>query len=803
MRKKILTIAASLALSGMAAVAAVSGLVPVPGHVPAAVRQLQATGVLPATNVLQLAIGLPLRNQAELTNFLTELYDPSSTNYHQFVTPEEFTARYGPSEADYQSVLNFAQQNGLTVTGTSANRMLVDVSAPVATIEKAFNVTLRTYAHPREARSFYSPDTEPSLPANLPVLHISGLDNYQLPRPAFHVKPSSAFTPASGSGPFGGYIGNDFRKAYVPGTTLDGSGQMVGLLQIASGFFQSDITAYEQIAGDPNVPVVPVLLDGYNGGPGIANDEVSLDIEMVISMAPGVSKIFVFEGNNIDDILDSMASSNQVKQLSASWYNYFVDPTGEQIFKQFAAQGQSFFNCSGDVDAYVDGVWPPIDDEYITIVGGTTLSTTSSGDYSFETVWNWDQIGLDGQGSSGGISATHTIPYWQTNIDMSLNGGSKTFRNSPDVALTGDNVFVIAEGGLQQIAGGTSAATPLWAGYMALINQQAIMSNPSSQGQGFINPLIYQIASSPLYMNCFHDVTIGSNAWSGSPNQFFATVGYDLCTGLGTPNGTNLINAFVGSISTHASAPLPPYGTTLSALNGGNPNGSWNLFVTDDQALNSGGISNGWKLNITLANPVGSSSDLAAGMLASASQVLPGSNLTFTVTVTNYGPSIATNVQVLDSLPIGATLVSAVPDTGTVLNGAGTVTWTVGTLAMGMGSKLLVTVTTPTSSGDIYNYALSSSSTTDPNPDDDLAALSVTVGTPTPPQLTGTFIYSSGTFQFAVAGTTGKLVVEASTNLMDWTPVYTNPAPYTVPFSFTDPAAGGYQDRFYRAVTVP
>jgi uncharacterized repeat protein (TIGR01451 family) len=416
-----------------------------------------------------------------------------------------------------------------------------------------------------------------------------------------------------------------------------------------------------------------------------------------------------------------------------------------------------------------------------------------------ESVWNWG----DGQGSGGGISTTYPIPYWQTNVNMSLNGGSTTMRNLPDVALTGDNVFVLSGGGQEGIFGGTSCATPLWAAFMALVNQQAVSVDPTNNGFGFINPALYHIAEGSNYMNCFHDVTLGDNTWAGSPNRFFATAGYDLCTGWGSPNGTNLINALVGSAPTHLSAPLPPYGAALSALNGGNPNGSWNLFVVDDQVLNSGIISNGWKMKLTLANPVGSSADISMGMAASASTVLPGGNLTYTVTVTNYGPSSSTNIQVQDTLPTGATLVSAVPDVGTVIDNSSAVSWNVGNLAPNSGSKILVTITVPNTIGTIYNYATDISSTPDYNSDDDLASISVNVGTPTPFQLTGNFVFSSGTFQFGVNGGSGKVVVEASTNLIDWVPVYTNPAPYTVPFSFSDPAAGGYQDRFYRAITVP
>jgi subtilase family serine protease len=513
------------------------------GHVPAAVKSLPSLGRFPSTNHLSLAIGLPLRNREALSNLLQQIYDPTSPNYHHYLTPEEFTAQFGPTEGDYRKVINFVQASGLTVTKTHGNRMLLDVTGNVFAVEKAFHMTLRNYRHPKEARDFFAPDTEPAVDSSVPVLHVSGLDNYALPKPLLHKRPLSQTTPALGSGPSGTYMGHDFRNAYVPGTTLDGSGQMVGLLQFNSGFYQSDITAYETQTGLPNVPVQPVLLNGYGGGPGAANDEVSLDIEMVISMAPGVAKIYVFEGNITDDILNAMAASNQVKQLSASW-SYPIDATSEQIFQQFAAQGQSFFNASGDDDAWPAGQVPmPCDDPYITIVGGTTLSTANNA-WSSETVWNWGtELGIDGIGSGGGISTAYTIPSWQTNISMTANQGSTQFRNIPDVALTADNILVVFGNGAQGKYGGTSCATPLWAGFMALVNQQATATGKPSIG--FLNPAIYAIGRGANYTSAFHDTITGNNTWSGSPNKFNAVTGYDLCTGWGTPAGQYLINALV------------------------------------------------------------------------------------------------------------------------------------------------------------------------------------------------------------------------------------------------------------------
>jgi len=117
-------------------------------------------------------------------------------------------------------VISFAQASGLQVTQTHSNRVLVDVSGNVADIEKAFHVALRTYQHPAEARTFFAPDAEPTVAGDLPVLHVSGLDNYVIPRPALHTIPLSSAKPGTGSGPSGSYMGYDFRNAYAPGVSV-------------------------------------------------------------------------------------------------------------------------------------------------------------------------------------------------------------------------------------------------------------------------------------------------------------------------------------------------------------------------------------------------------------------------------------------------------------------------------------------------------------------------------------------------------------------------------------------------------
>ena len=374
------------------------------GHVPAAVARLTPVGDLPGTQRLHLAIGLPLRNEGDLDSLLRDLYDPASPNYHQYLTPEQFTEQFGPTEKDYQALMDFIRANGLTVTGTHPNRVLLDVAGAVTDIARVFHLTLRVYQHPREARTFYAPDAEPSVDFDVPLLNISGLDNYALPHPNYVVRAASASvhaTPNAGSGPGGTYQGNDFRTAYVPGTALMGAGQSVGLLQF-DGFYTNDITTYESQTGLPNVPLTVVPVDGGIATPGSDSLEVSLDIEMAISMAPGLSGVYIYEAPNSTsyfvDLLSRMATDNLAKQLSSSWTGGSANAAAEVIFKQMASQGQSFFNASGDSDAFTGSIHFPSDSTNITVVGGTTLTTGTDGSYSSETAWNRGS----GIGSSGG-----------------------------------------------------------------------------------------------------------------------------------------------------------------------------------------------------------------------------------------------------------------------------------------------------------------------------------------------------------------------------------------------------------------
>jgi uncharacterized repeat protein (TIGR03803 family) len=656
------------------------------GHVPAVTAHLQPLGRLAGTNRLDLAISLPLRNAAALTNLLEQIYNPASPNYRHYVTPEQFAERFGPTEQDYRAVIAFAQAQGLTVTGVHPNRTIVDVNGPVAAIERAMHVRLQLYRHPTEARNFYAPDVEPSLDLAVPALAVNGLDDFITPRPmnlrtnffgksanTTAVAAQAATAYATGSGPRGNFIGKDFRAAYAPGVALNGSGQAVGLFEL-DNYYLSDITAYERLAGLPNVALTNVLLDGAGGIPGGNNTEVALDIDMAICMAPGLSKVIVYEGRTSlpNDVLNRMATDNLARQLSSSWgFGSQVDATREQIYQQFAAQGQTMFQASGDDGAWVGPIFPPSDDALLTVVGGTSLTTGAGGAWLSETTWTE---------SGGGISTSYSIPAWQRGLSTPANQGSATMRNIPDVACLADDViWLIANNGQEAPIGGTSAAAPLWAGFAALANQQAAMAGQPAMG--FINPTLSEICQSSRYGACLHDITTGNNFSSGSGTKFSAVPGYDLCTGWGTPAGSNLISALVfppdallitppasATAAGAAGGPFTPSAQTYSLTTFGSVPVNWSL-VNTSAWLNVSPLSGTVATNLT-PNAVAFSLNTAASNLTAGSY-------TATVWFTNLNDGFAQSRQFTLDV-ITPPVITLQPSNQTVLPGA-VAAFTVGT----------------------------------------------------------------------------------------------------------------------------
>ncbi len=664
----------------LGALSAVADTRTLQGHVPDVISHLTPLGNLPSTNQLQLALGVPLRDAAGLDAFLAQVYNPSSPLYHQYLTPRQFTDQFGPTAEAYQSLIDFARSNHLVITATHDNRMLLDVTGTAADVQAAFHVHLRVYQHPSESRTFFAPDTEPTVDVGLPLADISGLNNYARPHPHLLQRDatvSASASPRSGSGSGGTYGGNDFRAAYLPGVTLTGTGQSLGMVEF-DGYYASDITTYESTFGLPAVPLQTVLLDGYDGTPttgsSSGNPEVSLDIEMAIAMAPGLSNIVVFEAgpNGLqNDILSSMVANPQIHQISCSWgWSGGPSTTTDNYFKQMSAQGQSFFNASGDSDAFTTGATSvngvdntsldnsPSSSPYITVVGGTTLSTTGPGGaWSGETVWNWGLTKGSYVGSSGGISSYYGLPSWQSGISMAANGGSTTYRNTPDVALTADNIFVNYGNGSSGTFGGTSCAAPLWAGLTALMNEQAQAGGRAVVG--FVNPAIYALGKGSSYTATFHDITSGNNTSADSPSLFYAATGYDLCTGWGTPAGQNLINALAGSpdalqiLSGGGFASSGPLGgpfsvtsTTFLLTNAGATSLSWTVgssatWLTASPA--SGSLAPAGTVSVAL-NLSASGSSLPVGTYSAT--------VTFTNVVSGFTQGFPFTLQVTEPLTI-------------------------------------------------------------------------------------------------------------------------------------------------------
>lgn len=514
-------------------------------HVPEAVASGVAplVGYVPGAQRMGLTISLPLRDESQLDNLIEQIYDPQSPSYHQYLSVREFTAAFGPTQADYASVIDFARANGLDVIDKAANRAVLNVEGSATNIESAFHITLGMYQHPTENRTFYAPDREPTTDLNVRLLHISGLDNFALHH-SKSIRSSSNAQPTNsgkttGSGPGGDFIGSDMRAAYYGSGPLDGSGQSVGLYEEA-GYELSDVQNFFEKVKEPlNVTVRGVSVGGasLNCPPQTCDDgEQALDIEMAISMAPGMSEVIVYVGKSNAEaaIFNRMAVDNSAKQLSCSWGWPDDESSLDPIFKEMAVQGQTVFVATGDDGSGTPGnvVWPS-DDPYVVAVGGTDLVTTGPGGaWLSETGWN---------GSAGSPSKNKIpIPNYQKlpGVITSLNHGSTTLRNYPDVSGEANtNQYSCFDGGCTGGNGGTSYAAPQWAGIMAMVNQQSVAGGGKTLG--FINPKLYRIGVGSNYDADFHDITSGSNG------GYTAVTGYDLVTGWGSPDVPSWIESLV------------------------------------------------------------------------------------------------------------------------------------------------------------------------------------------------------------------------------------------------------------------
>ena len=504
-------------------------------HVPDIVagHAAKLVGVPAPGSIMHLVVALPLRNSAQLDGLLRDIYDPASPAYRHYLSVAEYTARFGPRQADYDGAARFFKDQGLNVTAAAPNRYIMDVEGSTAKIERVFHVRIGLYRNPEGGRHLMAPDREPTLDLAVPVLHVTGLDDVTLPSNRLTRNRSARF--GTGSGPDGNFIGSDIRAAYYGNGPLNGAGQSLGLMEL-EGYEISDVQNYFSRVGQSlNVPVIGVATDkaplGCTGQ--CVDSEQTLDIIYSISMAPALSQVQVYVGNQPVDVLNRMASDNTSKQLSTSWGWGKNFSTEDNLYKEFAVQGQSFVAASGDESSLrKSGPWPE-EDANLTAVGGTDLTTNGGGG-----AWT-AEIGWSGSGGGPALDKAITIESYQLPFINTANGGSKKLRNVPDIAGAASNFFLCGNGGCGGGGAGTSFAAPIWAGFIALANQQAASAGQNSVG--FLNPALYALGSGAGYDTQLHDVT------SGTSGKYTATLSYDLVTGLGTPGGQALIDALTGN----------------------------------------------------------------------------------------------------------------------------------------------------------------------------------------------------------------------------------------------------------------
>ena len=650
------------------------------GHVPlAAVAQARVLGRSARSETVSLALTLPLRDPAGAQRLIARLYDPAAPEYGHYLTPAQFTERFGPTQQTYDAVAAFARSKGLTVTATHPNRVLLDVSGPAPTVETAFGVHLMRYqAH--DGRVFRAPDANPLIPASLAgrLSGVIGLDTAAVARPHFHrrqpnaksgfqgmqprlMSPSQA--PQDGTGPQGGLTPGDVKTAYnLNSVTQSGAGQTLGLFEL-DGYDPADITAYENAYALPNVPLQNIFVDGYDGSAGQNAGEVTLDIELMTALAPSVKSILVYESANTGpaaiDQYSRIASDNTAKVISSSWglpelgQDSASRDAENTIFQQMAAQGQSIYAAAGDNGAYDDGVSVSVDDPasqpFMTGVGGTKLFTSSpGGPYQAEQAWgdpteqSNDPADTHGAGGGGGISAVWPIPDYQVGVGLST-----TQRNVPDVSLDADpntGYSIYFEGGFT-VFGGTSCAAPLWAAFTALVNQdRASLGQPTL---GFANPTLYKLGTSQAYGTSFHDIA------DGTTNLYYkATAGYDNATGFGSFNGAGLLSQLAsptnGTVSPIASLTLKP-AIVVGGLK------SAGTVVLTNPAPTGGAV-----VTLTTSDPTTTTVPVTVTVLAG------GTTATFSIsTVAVTGVKQAIITATYNSGSLAATL-TVTPDPGTI-----------------------------------------------------------------------------------------------------------------------------------------
>jgi kumamolisin len=465
---------------------------------------------------------------------------------------DEFAAAYGADPKQLERVKEFARANGLEVIGKpdEVERRTVVVRGTVANLEKAFSTTLNDYAHPKG--DYRGRTGSVHIPSDLSdiIQGVFGLDDRPQVAPHFRVRKGSGRKSSNGTGRLTpaatstSYTPVQVAQLYSFPSDVNGSGQTIGIVELGGGYQQTDVTNYFQSLGLTPPSVTDVSVDqGTNspGDPNGADAEVLLDIEVAGAVAPGANIVVYFAPNTSQGFQDALSTAihdttNNPSTVSISWggpestWTTQSLQTFDQVAQEAAALGVTITVAAGDngsSDGVTDGsneVDFPASSPHVLACGGTTLDS-SNGAITSETVWN---DGSQGGATGGGYSTVFTRPTYQAATTTT----GQTGRGVPDVAgdADPDTGYSVLVDGQQEVVGGTSAVAPLWAGLVALLNQQL------NRRLGFVNPVLYAL---PTPGNGFNDITQGNNgAYSAGP-------GWDATTGLGSPIGTTLASLLV------------------------------------------------------------------------------------------------------------------------------------------------------------------------------------------------------------------------------------------------------------------
>jgi len=499
-------------------------------------------------------VSLRLRSKSESKR--EELKSALGKPGFKHMSRADFENAHGADPADLDKIKRFAQEFGLKVheTGTELARRTVMLSGTVSNLQKAFHVELKEYSHPKG--NFRGRVGAISVPADYAdiVTGVFGLDNRPQAEPHFRRLPQ---TPGIKS--HTATISHDPSEVaqiydYPPG---NGTGQCIGIIELGGGFQLDDLSNYFSSLKINQPQVISVSIDGGANSPSTpdsADGEVMLDIEVAGAIAPAAKIVVYFAPNTDRGFLDAITtavhdSTNQPSVISISWGGPESGWTSQALtnfdeaFQAAAAMGVTVCVASGDngsSDGVNDGknhVDFPASSSFVLGCGGTTLQA-SNGQIVNEETWNNQPAG---GATGGGVSDVFPLPAWQDGFDVPLPSVQAGGRGVPDVSgdadpSTGYNILVDGE---RAVFGGTSAVAPLWAALVARINQA--IGKPI----GFLNPLIYAQA---VEASGFHDITQGNNG------SFSAAQGWDPCTGLGSPDGAQLLAALTGTPGIHAAA---------------------------------------------------------------------------------------------------------------------------------------------------------------------------------------------------------------------------------------------------------